>query len=163
MKWMKSETGVTLIEVLAAVVILSIILGSIMNFFPQMGFMNNTNGDKSQAINSAKNVLNKWQIDGKVQNYLASNGSSEVPDIGTKLANVTFSNQADFNGTFYHFVSTEGNFNYDIFIKTDSDPDIYTTSSSSPIGPSNKAYLTKVKVSNTKTNITTDTFGYIIF
>ena len=46
MKLVENEKGLTLIEVLASIVILSIILVSIMNFFPQMGLMNKTNARK---------------------------------------------------------------------------------------------------------------------
>ncbi|WP_404329434.1 prepilin-type N-terminal cleavage/methylation domain-containing protein [Mesobacillus maritimus] len=63
MKTIRNERGITLIEVLAAMAILSIILISIMNFFPQMGMINNHNKEKAQAINTAKLLLNEWKLD----------------------------------------------------------------------------------------------------
>jgi type II secretory pathway component PulJ len=70
MELVKNEKGVTLIEVLAAIVILMIILGSVMNFFPQIGFVNKSNEEKAEAINTAKLILHNWQNDSNVKNFL---------------------------------------------------------------------------------------------
>ncbi len=78
MKLVRNEKGVTLIEILAAVVILSIILVSLMNFFPQMGFINKLNGEKSQAINTAKQVLIDWQNDNGVEAFLKGDSSAII-------------------------------------------------------------------------------------
>ncbi|MFJ8235054.1 prepilin-type N-terminal cleavage/methylation domain-containing protein [Ureibacillus sp. NPDC094379] len=56
-----NEKGVTLIEVIASIVILTVVLISFLNFFPQMGKTNNYNGDKQQAINLAGTELSFWQ------------------------------------------------------------------------------------------------------
>lgn len=154
----KNEKGVTLIEVLVAVVILSIILGTIMNFFPQMGLMNKGNVDKSQAINTSKQELIKWQNDGGVQNFLASNGTGALPTLGTKLADVTLS-----DGSYYHFVSTEGSFGVDIYINKVKDSNLPTSTDPNISIKLKKAYYIKIQVSNTKGNVLTENYGYIIF
>jgi prepilin-type N-terminal cleavage/methylation domain-containing protein len=66
MELIKNEKGVTLVEVIAAMALLSIILISMMGIFPQMGFINKQNEDKSQAINSAKQILNEWKSEDNV-------------------------------------------------------------------------------------------------
>jgi prepilin-type N-terminal cleavage/methylation domain-containing protein len=158
MKLIKNEKGVTLIEVLAAVVILSIVLGSIMNFFPQMGFMNKGNGDKSQAINISKQDLIKWQKDVGVQNFLASNGTGTLPTLGTRLEDVTLT-----DGSYYHFGSTEGSFGVDIYINKVKDNNLPTSTDPNISIRLNKAYFIKIQVSNTKGTVLTENYGYIIF
>ncbi|SOC38277.1 hypothetical protein [Ureibacillus acetophenoni] len=56
-----NESGITLIEVIASLLILTIILISFMNFFPIMGKSNNQTGEKQQAINLARSELIYWQ------------------------------------------------------------------------------------------------------
>jgi prepilin-type N-terminal cleavage/methylation domain-containing protein len=152
MKYIKNEKGVTLIEVLAAVVILTIILGSTMNFFPQMGLINKTNADKSQAINTAKQVLVKWQSADSVQSFILAGGSGDLSALGTKQPDVTLS-----DGSYYYFQSSEENFDVNIYIKKALD----LGNISDP--KSTKASLIKVQVLNTKGTVITDTYGYIIF
>jgi len=55
------ESGISLIEVIASIVIISIILIAFMNFFPQMAKSNNQTGEKQQAINLASSELLFWQ------------------------------------------------------------------------------------------------------
>lgn len=57
----RNQRGLTLIEVLLSIVILSIILGTFMKFFPQMGLMNKQNETKQQAVNLAKKELMYWK------------------------------------------------------------------------------------------------------
>lgn len=57
----QNEEGITLIEVVASIVILSFIVISFMNFFPQMGKSNIQTGEKQQAINLARSELLYWQ------------------------------------------------------------------------------------------------------
>lgn len=58
---LRNEEGITLVEVLASIVILTIILATIMNFFPQMASMNNKNEEKQQATNLVKKEIIYWQ------------------------------------------------------------------------------------------------------
>lgn len=160
MKYIKNEKGVTLVEVLAAVVILTIIMGSIMNFFPQIATVNKENGDKSQAINTARYVLNKWQNDVDIRNYLTSEGKVTLPST-IKLISENPNNQD------YHLQSNEGNFNLDVYISKcpDLPNNVFKISDPKCSNPSSydskvtKAYRTKIQISNKK--VTTDTYGYI--
>jgi type II secretory pathway pseudopilin PulG len=158
MKQVKNEKGITLVEVLAAVVILSIIIGSIMNFFPQIETVNNINGEKSQAINTAKQVLNKWQNDDRVKDFIKY-GSGDLLMLGTKQPDVSISDGTSIT-PFYHFQTTQEGFIADIFIKKSFDLG-NTSNSNDP--DYTKAYLIKVQVSNTKGKLITETYGYIIF
>ena len=56
-----NEQGITLVEVIASIVILSIILISLISLLPQMGLKNNQNEDKQVAINLAAKELAYWQ------------------------------------------------------------------------------------------------------
>lgn len=58
----QNQKGMTLIEVLLSIVILTIILGTVIKFFPQMGMMNKQNETKQQAVNLAKKELMYWKI-----------------------------------------------------------------------------------------------------
>jgi prepilin-type N-terminal cleavage/methylation domain-containing protein len=76
----KNEKGVTLVEVIAAMALLSIILIGIMSIFPQMGFINKQNVDKSQAVNSAKQILNEWKSEDTVNGAIVINAlKKETP------------------------------------------------------------------------------------
>lgn len=57
----KNERGLTLLEVLLSIVILTIVLVSVMKFFPQMGMMNTQNQEKLESMNLTKKVLIDWQ------------------------------------------------------------------------------------------------------
>ncbi|KAB2338726.1 prepilin-type N-terminal cleavage/methylation domain-containing protein [Cytobacillus depressus] len=57
----QNQKGLTLIEVLLSIVILSIILGTFIKFFPQMGLINKQNETKQQAVNLAKKELMYWK------------------------------------------------------------------------------------------------------
>jgi prepilin-type N-terminal cleavage/methylation domain-containing protein len=151
MKYIKNEKGVTLIEVLAAIVILSIILGSIMNFFPQMGLINKINGDKAQAVNTAKKVLIELQGSSEVKNYLDNPSTIEPPSIlGAKQSDMVISGES-----YYSFLKTEGNFKINILIK--QNPDLSASSGTN----TTRSFPIKVQPLNTKNEVITETYGYI--
>ncbi|MBS4173714.1 prepilin-type N-terminal cleavage/methylation domain-containing protein [Bacillus sp. FJAT-49736] len=56
-KLLRKQEGLTLIEVLLSITILSIILFSFMRFFLQAGNFTNLNEKKTVAVNVARNVL----------------------------------------------------------------------------------------------------------
>ena len=91
-----NQKGVTLLEVLLSIVILTIILVTIMNFFPQMAGMNKHNEDKQQAVNLAKKELNYWQKRPDIVNAL-SNPASVDSII------VTLPDYVNKNDTYYYF------------------------------------------------------------
>jgi len=55
------ESGISLIEVIASIVILTIILISFLSIFPQMGLTNKYNDDKQDAFNLVQKELNYWK------------------------------------------------------------------------------------------------------
>lgn len=135
----KNQKGLTLVEVLVSVVILSIILLSVMKFFPQMVFMNIQNLNKSQAINTAKQVLVEWQNSNDVKNYLDDNTTGSLPGLYND------------DGTYYYCETSEGNFSANIKIKKVSDL------STGPI----EQHFIQVSLINDKGIKVSETFGYI--
>lgn len=114
MKRLRNENGVTLIEVLVAMTILAIILISIMMIFPQMGMMNKFNIDKTQAMNSAKEILVKWSESSTVQTFL----DNQNPEIVKSVFDVTEYKIDEVEG-YYYFVSTRDPYKVIISIKID--------------------------------------------
>jgi prepilin-type N-terminal cleavage/methylation domain-containing protein len=76
-----NEKGLTLVEILAAITILSIIVVSILSFFPQVGMMNQQNDVKTKGINVAKKILAQWTIDekGEIADFLQVPNSTDAP------------------------------------------------------------------------------------
>lgn len=148
MKYIKNEKGITLVEVLAAIVILSIVLGSVMNFFPQIATVNKVNEDKSKAISLAKQELIKWQTDGKA--FLKS---GTVP---TNVDNLSVSSDA-----YFHLQSKQFEpFTEDIFITKMADTPAGTNPNPTTHSVS-QANLIKIQLSDKKGTVITQTYGYI--
>ncbi|MED4203173.1 prepilin-type N-terminal cleavage/methylation domain-containing protein [Neobacillus mesonae] len=109
MRISKNENGLTLIEVLVSIVILSMILLTTMSFFPQMGKINNLNTTKTQAINTAKDILLQWQKktdDNTMDSFFANPDAGIIPEYNP------------INGKdYYNFESVDGNFFINIQIK----------------------------------------------
>jgi Prokaryotic N-terminal methylation motif len=78
---LKDEKGITLVEILASITLLSIILVSIITFFPQVGMNNKHNEEKIQAINLAKKILAVWtdDEDNEVSTFIKDPDSMPVP------------------------------------------------------------------------------------
>jgi prepilin-type N-terminal cleavage/methylation domain-containing protein len=136
----EKEKGVTLIEVLISIVILSIIFLSFMRFFPQMGFMNNENADKTQAINTSKEVLIEWQNSEDLKNFLKNPTGTVLPGYVKTEAG------------YYYFKTVKSNYNVNIKIKISSDL----------VSTPNKTFLIQVELLNKRNNIIGETYGYII-
>ncbi|MEL3970893.1 prepilin-type N-terminal cleavage/methylation domain-containing protein [Rossellomorea oryzaecorticis] len=77
----KNEKGLTLVEVLAAISILSIIVVSFLSLFPQVGMMNQQNDVKTKGINVAKKILAQWTIDEKdeIAAFLQEPNAADAP------------------------------------------------------------------------------------
>ncbi|MDP4156096.1 MAG: prepilin-type N-terminal cleavage/methylation domain-containing protein [Bacillota bacterium] len=143
MELVKNDRGVTLVEILAAVVILAIVLGSIMNFFPQLGFLNGQNQEKAQAVSTAKQILIEWQNDNGVHNFLKGSQNATMP--------VQSLNQPDQN--YYYFQTTSGDF--DVNIKIAKKPP-----ANFQAGTTSVRFI-QVQVKNTQNKVTSETYGYI--
>ncbi|MCM3587655.1 prepilin-type N-terminal cleavage/methylation domain-containing protein [Mesobacillus maritimus] len=142
MKAVNNERGVTLVEVLAAMAILSIILVSVMNIFPQMGMMNTVNEDKAQGISSAKELLLEWQNNNEVKTYISN------PDTTILLSLVP----PQLEDGFYIFETTHGEFTGNIKIQQEP----------SKTSELSNAHLIIVQLLNDKNKIVSETYGYIL-
>ncbi|MFJ5715542.1 prepilin-type N-terminal cleavage/methylation domain-containing protein [Neobacillus sp. NPDC093127] len=143
MKFVQNEKGVTLLELLISIVILSIIFLSVMRFFPQMGFMNKQNEDKTQAINTAKEILIDWQNSPDVKSFLVDPTNETLEDLPTNKKT---------EGGFYYFYTVNGSFNVTIKIKI-------TPSKESNVS---KAHLIQIQLFNKRGNVVSETYGYVI-
>lgn len=138
----KSEKGITLVEVLVSITLLSIVLITLMNIFPQMGMMNNHNKMKAQGINTAKEVLLKWQNDNdRIKNFFAT------PDVSV------IAEYKPIAGNAYNFEYVNGDFLVNVKINKNfsKESDIYN------------AHLIVVKLFNkNKTDtVVSETYGYV--
>ncbi|MCQ6273511.1 prepilin-type N-terminal cleavage/methylation domain-containing protein [Bacillus sp. V3B] len=148
-----NQKGVTLLEVLLSIVILTIILVSIMNLLPQMGFMNKQNEDKQQAINLAKKELIYWQGTLESSNFTSFKGNPEQ--------DYPFIEEDDIISTNIDTIIIETDttgpansiFNVEVIIQKDSDLD------SEPI----KAYPLHIKLFKNKGTLVSETYGYVFY
>jgi prepilin-type N-terminal cleavage/methylation domain-containing protein len=135
---LKSEKGVTLVEVLVSITLLSIVLITIMNIFPQMGMMNKHNEDKSQAINAVKELLVEWQNAQDIKDFLVNQSVTPIPRGGLLVGN--------------DYVFTDSIRNYDVTIKIKKTSDLSTFPS--------KAHVIHIILKNG--NVVSETQGYVI-
>ncbi|WP_053364239.1 prepilin-type N-terminal cleavage/methylation domain-containing protein [Bacillus sp. FJAT-27251] len=142
MKAVRNEEGVTLVEVLAAIAILSIILVSVMNIFPQMGMMNKTNENKAQAINTAKDILIEWQNNNEVKTYIADPATTFTLSLAPPQL---------IDG-FYVFETNKGSFKAKVRIKQQPGKTSDLV----------KAHLIVVELLNDDNKIISETYGYIL-
>ena len=101
----RDEKGLTLLEVLISIVILSFIFLSIMNFFPQMGFINKVNEDKAKTVNYANELLIEWKNSDSVKDCIKNKN-------GTSLAGYY-----NTDSNYYYYKTTKGGFNAIIKIR----------------------------------------------
>ncbi|MBI0576518.1 type II secretion system protein [Neobacillus cucumis] len=105
MKLLKNEKGITLVELLVSIVILSMILITTMSFFPQMGLLNNQNKVKTQGINTAKEILLKWQNDSRLETFFTTPNGGIIPEYTGIIGND------------YNFETVDSNYFVNIKIK----------------------------------------------
>lgn len=142
MKVIQNNKGVTLVEVLAAMTILSIILISLMNIFPQMGKVNKFNEDKVQAISLAKELLIEWQENSEMITYIAN------PDTTLLLT----LDPPQLEDGYYSFATTKGGFNATVNVRE-------VPRRTSKL---HNAHLIVIKLYNDKDKVITETYGYIL-
>ncbi|MCM3116740.1 type II secretion system GspH family protein [Neobacillus sp. MER 74] len=149
MKLIRNERGVTLIEVLVSIVLLSIIFLSVMRFFPQMGLMNNQNQDKAKAINLAKEVLINWQESSDVKWFLVK--TDQTAGFTPTDSKVTY-NRFYSDPTYYYFETTKDQ--YDVNIKIKRFPE-----TSSRLSSIHSIVVQLIDKKNR--HVITETFGYV--
>jgi prepilin-type N-terminal cleavage/methylation domain-containing protein len=154
MEILKNEKGVTLVEVLAAITLLSIVLVSMLSMFPQMRMVNNHNEDKAEAINIAKEILIDWQEDLEVKLYIKENNHNAgfIQTPGNDKVNYTGFSSTLFPD-FYYFETKKDK--YDVHIKIKKSHKIITSSSTAQVNQ------IIVQVLNERGNIVTETYGYV--
>ncbi|WP_147532523.1 hypothetical protein [Bacillus marasmi] len=140
-----NQDGISLLEVLISISILILILISIMNIFPQMGFLNQQNETKLQGINTAKQILVEWQEDTEVINYLSN------PIMYSKPA---YLEEKD---TYYISEATRDDEKVVVKIAKDSDLDASIAKS----GPT-KVHQIHVQLKNNKNVLVGESFGYLV-
>jgi Prokaryotic N-terminal methylation motif len=152
MELLKEEKGVTLVEVLLAMTLLTIILVSFLGMFPQMGFVNNLNQDKAQATNIAKEILINWEKSTEVQTFLRSSSQTSgfLPTHVNDFVHYTHFDPNKFTG-YYYFETTKDI--YDVQIKIRK----------SPNNSSNNSHIHQIIIQllNDRGNVVSETFGYI--
>lgn len=137
---LRSQKGVTLLEVLLSIVILTIILASIMNFFPQMGLMNKLNVEKIQGVNLANEVLLDWQnVD--FRNFLNHPSKDVIPEYSR------------YESPNYIFKTEKAGFDVEIELNEKSDLKSDPT----------KAHVITVKILNDQNNVISETYGYVFY
>ncbi|MEH7493472.1 type IV pilus modification PilV family protein [Neobacillus niacini] len=147
MENIKNEQGVTLIEVITSISILSIVLISFISIFPQMGFMNKNTEDKTQAISTAKEILILWQDSLDVKSYLTSSTQTSV--ITSDDPNLVFIKN---EGGYYYFETVKDI--YRVNIKIANSPN----TNSSKIY---KLHSIQIELFNNRNNLVGETYGFI--
>ena len=152
MNFFKSEKGVTLVEVLASITLLSIVLITTMNIFAQMGKLNKHNEDKAQAINMAKEILIDWQEADEVKEFIKENRTTGFTPVAgnTKVSYTRFSYDIEPAG-YYYFETTKDQ--YEVHIKIKKSPKIDSNS-----GQVNQI---TVQLLNERGNLVSETYGYV--
>lgn len=145
LKQIINQDGITLLEVLLSIVILSLILVTILNVFPQMGFLNQQNETKLQGINTARQVLIQWQEKTEVKNFLLN------PAINTKPAYLTD------QGAYYVSETTRNNQKVIVKIAKGSD-----LGENIPKASPTKVYQIHVQLQDIKNKIIGESFGYLV-
>ncbi|MFD2046319.1 prepilin-type N-terminal cleavage/methylation domain-containing protein [Ornithinibacillus salinisoli] len=135
-----NENGITLLEVLLSITILTIILISLMSIFQQMGVFNQKNEDKSQAVNDAKQILLEWQSNQDLKTFLSNPTLNEIPDAITE------------RDTYFYAEKDRGNEKEIVNIAKDSDL------ASEPV----KAHQIHVQLLDENNTVIGERFGYII-
>ena len=149
MKVIQNNKGVTLVEVLAAMAILSIILISIMNIFPQMGMMNKQNEEKAQGINTAKQLLIEWSNKDEVKNAL------KLDDPASRVWPVGYVQENEDTRNYYLFSLTEP---VKAVIKINKTPDLNKTGEERQY----QAHQIKVEIKNDRDIVVSETYGYVM-
>lgn len=140
-----NQDGISLLEVLISISILTLILVSIMNIFPQMGFLNQKNETKLQGMNTAKQVLVEWQVKTDVINYLRN------PLIYSKPSYLKVEDT--------HYLSETIRDDEKVIVEIAKDSDLDTSIAKS--GPT-KVHQIHVQLKNNKNALIGESFGYLV-
>lgn len=153
LKYFNNERGLTLLEVLLAIVILTIILVSIMNIFPQMGKINKQNEQKLVTVNVMKEVVHKWKNNETVRNFLKNNESELTENL---LENQTANYE---HNNYYQFTGIDKITNYEVEVRIAKKSDLEGENMAHRI---HVIFYDKDLDGNKGSKIT-ETYGYILY
>lgn len=140
--YLKNNRGYTLIEILASVVLLTVVLSMFLSIFPQMANTNNRTGDNLDAANVGKEVLVKM----KKITYGAAIDISKLNDLPIDNAkNIGTSPNTVIEGDYKPFKVRMT---------------IYPSADANVQGTAQSLYLIKIEVMNGGNALTT-TYGYL--
>lgn len=139
----KNTKGLTLIEVLASIVLLSIVIISFLPLFPQISLMNTKTEDNLQAANVGKELLVE------LRNYKYSEFKPRVEQLISAIETVgPVSETKQYTG---QYKSADAKVTYDIIITLYTSPSVK--------GSIQTIYKFKIEVLQNN-NILTTTYGY---
>ncbi|KOY82808.1 hypothetical protein I6G82_12610 [Lysinibacillus macroides] len=151
-KKLLNEHGISLVEVVAAIVLLTIILVSVINLLPQMGLKSKQNEDKQVAINLVSKELDHWQstLEGNIANLLANpDGTFSFLDAGDTLTH-------DANTITIQTATTKSMpSNYTTEIQIEITPDLNTSPK--------KANQISVFIYKNNSILVTENYGYVFY
>lgn len=142
---LKNNSGFTLIEILASVVLLTVVLSIFLSIFPQMANMNNRTGDNLDAANVGKELLVKM----KKLSYENITSETNLP-----IANTTYTNSTSniqISGTY-----VTNNKNYNVKFNLNKTPDVEINNSTTKL----RRFSIEI-LNNQNKNTLTTTYGYI--
>lgn len=142
---LKNNSGFTLIEILASVVLLTVVLSMFLSIFPQMANTNNRTGDNLDAANVGKEVLVKM----KKMSYENITSKTNLPIDNTTYTNST--NNIQIKGTYVTNVE-----NYNVEININKTHDVEINSSTTRL----RRFSIKILDDQNKNTLTT-TYGYL--
>lgn len=140
-----NQEGISLLEVLISISILTLIFVTILNIFPQMGFLNQKNESKLQGMNTAKQVLIQWQEDSEVVNYLRN---PEIYPKPTKLVEKES-----------YFINETSRNQENIIVEIARASDLNLSAAQE--GPT-KIHQIHVQIKNNKNTLIGESFGYLV-
>lgn len=157
MMYLKNEKGITLLEVLISIVILTIILATVINFFPQMALSNINNVDRNQAINLAKGELIHWQ------NKITTNESLEQfkHHANKRECSIDEENDCYFYHTDINNEEYKGKFDVEVEVWEVSDLEPDLSNSNEYWVSAHKIYVQIIEDDNNN-KIISETYGYLL-
>lgn len=88
-----NEKGMTLVEILAALVILGIVFIGFMTVFPQMTKFNEKTGTKLETMHEARNLLHEFKTLYTYDEFTIDNGYSDSNGMWIKTKNTDLENE----------------------------------------------------------------------
>ncbi|MEH7276294.1 type IV pilus modification PilV family protein [Neobacillus vireti] len=129
---LKNEKGVTLIELLTSIVILSIILLSFMTFFTNSFQYNAISSDKMKATNIAREVQEEFKVNPEknleLKNLITHSKTSADTTISKSgYPNLNLSEDITKNSDVLTLKLVSQNFNVEVLVDTKNDPELHSS------------------------------------